>query len=995
MKNQLYAMTIILAALLAAATSFAEKMSVETHTALIQKLESVYSFSEESVSKQNMTIRLADLYSERARMYAMLEEGRGDVKYKKEIKSDRSRALGLYEKAFKNEKNTEKKGLILFQRAHLQHLQGQSIQAKKLYDDIIKDKQSYDAQIVAQAHIEAGDYEFNKGNFKKSKEHFDTALKTPNIVRASYAKYRIAWCEFHIGRTEVAIKNLRTLLSDVQSFKKSNGEHDQSFQEEASRDYATFIARRDLKDGDIESVLNLSPENVRQANLTYLATELDRTGKKKSALRVWAIIGLQNPNSESKLEGQIKIARIQYDLGKKAQTVVEIQKAVELLKDDDCDDISLCNTQQQQIRKIITDWGMAEEKTPSVELVEAYKVYTFDDAEMAFWGAQAAQKRKQWKDAFALFNRSANLSHQKIKSIKSDNKKSFDKSIYNIFEGSLLGSIDSAEQSQDLTMRSQAYDQYLKLNANGSKALEVEYQIAQVALEEKKYEEAAQKFKSVAYSERKDTGVKDKAADLSLDTLVILKDDKKIEQWANEYAHKFPKRKKEFQTIARKAVLNQAAQVINTSNSKSDLDGQYEKLAKTDMSTATEEEKKSFNKHRILIAGKTKNLDALISSTNSMLKSKNISQKERNELLSQQAWAYEMKLDFKSAYKTLKKINPEKSEVSEHTLKLGITSELAGQNPTNHYEDYISISNNKFKKQNVALSLVRISKNKNKTFQKYKSLLRDNSTLYMAAGMYAYDEKPTDTLRGQLLAQRGSGNTFEGQLLIREIGIERIEKDQKELTKHKLEPRNQNTLGRSIQKRISLLNSFERKTQKIVESKDFTLQFVALQIVAKENRRLANDILKLPAPKGLKKQQREEYRKLVAEQVKPYQEKAAEVTSTLSKLWSEKESSAFEEVLTLSYQTQAPGNKTAKGEVKIVKRVAGILGYDTSDMAKKWQQRQKMSQKLGQLKTKIRQNPFDSSYLKEMKEIEEQLNPGPMVAYLNSRIDMTDGGGRN
>jgi uncharacterized protein (DUF1330 family) len=318
-------------------------------------------------------------------------------------------------------------------------------------------------------------------------------------------------------------------------------------------------------------------------------------------------------------------------------------------------------------------------------------------------------------------------------------------------------------------------------------------------------------------------------------------------------------------------------------------------------------------------------------------------------------------------------------------------AELAQMDPRPHYEKYLKISNNKFKKQNVALSLIRLSKNKNKEFQKYKSLLKDNSAIYLAAGMYAYDEKPTSSLKTHLLSQKGASQTFEGQMLIRENTIEQILKDAKTLQAHKLESETQIRLERSIQKRVSLLGQFEKRTQQIITSKDFTLQFVALEIAARENKRLAQDVLKLPAPKDLKKAQIQEYKKLVSEQVKPYQEKYLEIKSKLAQLWSSKENSSFEDVLVLSTQYQSPGYKTAQKEVQVVRRVAQRQGFDISELTKIRQQRQKMSQKLGELKNKVKKNPFDSSYLKEMKDIEERLNAGPMVAYLNSRIDLVGG----
>jgi hypothetical protein len=634
-------------------SAFADKMDLETHTSLINKLTQIIGFTEETTSKQNMMIRLADLHSERARLYAMENEGKGEATYKKEIESDRKTALGLYEKAFvKCPKKTQ--GLVLLQMAHLNQLLGEDKKSKALFEQIIKNKKKYDSDIVGEAYIEAGDFEFNSGNFKKALSDFKAALDIKNSPRKSYAKYKIAWAHFHMGDTNKSIQLLIVLLKDQNTFKRADGSFDASFQEEASRDLATFFARKDVDAKDIQTLIELTPPNMREANLTYLANELDRSGKKNSSLQVWSVIGNDKKNGEDKIEGQIKIARIQYDLNKKPDTVKEIQKAADMLKSD-CENEENCKVLTQQLRKLITDWGKAEERNPSEYLINAYKIYTsnFADIEINFWAGIAAQKRKQYADSFNFYKNAAELSYESV----NNNKKNPDPSVGKILEGSLLGAIEVSEQSKIIELRDQAYAQYLKYNPNGEKALEVEYQIAQVLLEKGEHQKAASKFKDIALTTKKGSqSIKDKAADLSLDTLVLLKDDEKLEEWANEYAAKIPARKIEFLAIARKSTLNQAAKAINAGKADSELEKHYSKLARTDLGSATPTEKINFYKHRTLIAYKIKNLDALIVSSNLTLNEKNISASDRNEALTQLAWAYEMKLDFKNSLATLKKL---------------------------------------------------------------------------------------------------------------------------------------------------------------------------------------------------------------------------------------------------------------------------------------------------------------------------------------------------
>lgn len=973
--------------------ALAEKMDLNAHTSLINKLTEIIGYSDESVSKQNMIIRLADLHSERARLYAMENEGKGESTYKKEIESDRKTAIGLYEKAFKKaQKRTQ--GAILLQMAHLHQLLGNSKKSKSLFDQILKDKKHYDTEVVAEALVEAGDYEYNQGNFKKSLTHFMNAAAIKNAPRKNYAKYRIAWGEFHLGNTSKSIRLMIAFLKDQNSFKRADGSHDNSFQEEASRDLATFLARKNITANDIATLIEVSPNNVKQSNLTYLATELDRTGKKQSSLQVWAVIGSQKQKGDEKIEGQIKIARIQYDLNKKKETVKEISIAAKMLIED-CEDEQNCKVLQQQLRKIVTDWGQAEERNPSAELVEAYKIYTtnFPDIEVNYWAAIAAQKRKQYKEAFYFYKNSAELSYEYK---RGKDLKTQDRNIHRIFEGSLLGAIDVAEQSRLIELRDQAYQQYMKLNADGEKALEVRYQMAQLLLERAEHQKAAQAFKDIALTTAKGPqSIKDKAADLALDTLVILKEDEKLEEWAFEFAQKIPKRKSEFLAIARKSILNQAAQAINNSKSESELQKHYSKLEKTDLSKSPAQERVNFYKHRTLIAYKVKNLDALIVSSNLVAKDKSSTQAEKNEALTQLAWAYEMKLEFKNALATLKKIQPAKNKMDEHALKMGMLAELAGQDPTPYYKQFLDISKSSKQKEEVAYNLVRLAKNKTKAFNQYKSYLTRNMTLYMKAGMYAYDVNQSASLKKELLSKRGSSATFEGQLIERMDAIKEIQQQASTLARHKLRNSGPKNLRNSIAERVTHIARLERLADRAIKKKDFTLQFLALSSLATENKRLAQDILKLPTPKGLNKAQREQYKKLVEAQVAPYNDKSKEILAKTNELWRAREDSALPEIMDLSIQKDAPGTRIAQAEINLVNQTAKRLNYSSQDIAKKWQQRQKLSQELASVRTQVSKNPFDSSYLEKMKEIESKLNRGPMVAYLNARLSELKEGAKN
>lgn len=972
-------------------SAYAEKMDIDTHNVLIDKLEQVVGLSEEGVSKQALIQRLADLHSERARLYAMENEGKGDIKYKNEIEKDRTAALKLYEKSIKTATNIDKPK-ILFQMAQIHHLLGNPKKAQKLYEEIVKNQKRYDKELVALAYIELADYDYYKQKFTSARKIYNKAISIKESPRKAYIKYRIAWCDFQLGSTRGALQKMVILLSDTSMFKRPDGSTDQSFQEEASRDLVTFYARYGVTSDDIATIARLSPANAKDANLTYLATELDRTGKKKSALLVWATLGTQKRSDDDKLEGQIKIAKIQYDLNKKDQAIKEIALAAKMLKESDCDDKAKCSNYKQLLRTVVTDWGKAEEREPSSQLIFAYKAYLseFNDLEMNYWAGIAAQKKKLWSESFNFFKKSSELAYEVI---HDSSMKSTIVNVDKIFEGSLLGTIEAAEQTKNLELRDQAYAQYIRLNPRGEKSIEVNYQIAQVFLEKNENEKAANKFKEIALSDANGPkSIKDKAADLAIDTLVVLKDDAKIESWATEFSQKIPSRKQEFLIIARKAIINQAAVTINQSKANSELQKQFDKLSKTSLSSASSLEKINFQKHRLLLATKLKSMSEVILAATMLLKEKGLSKDDQRDANQQLVWAHEMNLDFKSARAVLIRMDVPKGNEGEHTLKLAVMTELAGLNPTFYYEKFLKISNDRNKKQDVALTLVKLAKNPSVAFNKYKSHL-SGSSKYVIAGLYSYDHKRSKSLKKDLL-NNAKHNTFEAQLLLREDEIKTISDKAVKLSRHKLS-KSTKWMKSSIAERVNQIAQMEKIAAGAIKQKDFTLQFLSLASVSIENERLAKDMLALPQPKGLNKEMKKQYSTLLAQQVEPYLVNAKAVKKKVNELWDAKEDSGFKDVLELSNQPTQAGSKVALEEVYSVTRTAKKLKYRVKDLAQKQPERRKLAQELANLKTKVKKNPYDSSYLRKIKDIEERLGSGAMVAYIDARLTKLSAGGKN
>src|SRR4051812_12264169 len=82
--------------------AYAEKMDLTTHTLVIEKLENVrQSLDDKNPSLIDISLRLADVYAERARLLILNDN-------EKDSKTDRESALKLYQSSFKKASTSQK-----------------------------------------------------------------------------------------------------------------------------------------------------------------------------------------------------------------------------------------------------------------------------------------------------------------------------------------------------------------------------------------------------------------------------------------------------------------------------------------------------------------------------------------------------------------------------------------------------------------------------------------------------------------------------------------------------------------------------------------------------------------------------------------------------------------------------------------------------------------------------------------------------------------------
>lgn len=1018
--------TLLLTALLCTALSAAssrasvptnlvtEKMDVGTHGFLIEKLETVLAATPKGDSTRvPARLRLADLYSERARLIFMqeIEQGcQGDAKKTTEqtvtcgqSAGDRKKAIEHYEAALK-ESSGKMQSRILFQLAYLYEANGRDSQAASLYKRILQiGSPTFSKIVLGQSEAGLGEVAFRAKRFSAARKHYENALKNSETPRRGWIHYRIAWCELNLNQAEKGKARLLTVLKtpELLRIESTDGiKADESFQEDIAHDLTIFYGRTGFSQADIENLWSLSPVDARKEILIELANEAERLGQKRASIAVWATLA-QKANEDKgglknleRLEAQIRVAYLQYALGEKQAAAAGVETAVAIWKKSGCAPEAECELLKKRLRKLVIDWNKNETTEPSLTLLAAYTSYVSqfpEDAEMAFWGANVARELKQARQAAKLY-RIASSSARAILSAKGPAAN--DPNIPTVFEGSLVAEVEMAEQTGDAALKTEAYNHYLAFNPKGPKVLEIRYQLADLAYKAGDHKAASVAFFAIATGQVEGAescrdglpnGVCKQAADLALDSTVILRDEVRLEAWAIALSEQSPKHRDEFLGIARKARLNMAAKAATSeSKSQSAMRENLDKLKALDLRKASREEALLTYRNRFVLAEKLGDFAEANAAAIAVLKYPGLTGSEREDALAKQLWIAEMQLDFGTAYATAKKMKMPKLTAVDRELKLALFAELAGQNPRPHLETYIRTTKDKRGKLVARAKLVKLSGYDLKEFARQFNELKAQRAIFAAVALEVYSRHPSKQLAAKILGVRGMRQTAEGGHIARAKELKAMQAWLASTGRSVL-PRgaSDRVLAHAIKSRMAELARADRFANQMIAAKDGWLQAVALTRVMNENRRLKEEILALPLPKGLKAKDQARYQQLINKQVRPFEQKAQSIERKVAKFWA---SSAAENLAREVETSHGPRRQFLVLQARVLASGSPEAISRRLQQAIETEQQESRVAQVESARRDVRQNPFDFESLRKLRELEAEAGRETMVAYLDTRM---------
>lgn len=979
--NDILILGAFVTGILSSPQAFADKMNAETQDLVIKKMERVLSAMEKNdaawVSSQQ---RLADLLSERARLRFMLEV-ESNCDGCKGSKEDRQKAIRIYESILTAIKLNEH-GPILFQLAHLYEMAGQNDKAISLYEGIIKDakKKKISADIVTRSHVGLGDLLFQKGRFKEAREHYNVALKDAGLKNRYLTVYNIAWCEFNTGNLKGAISTLEGLLKNPSQITRETEEgskYDAPFHTDILRDLASFYTKQDVTSREISTFETLTPTEKRKDLLLHFAKETDRIGQKKAAQEIMSrYMAIAALTKEEQVEASIQLAQINYDRGQTKESVAEFSKAAATIQKTGCDD-DKCEQMQKSMKRYVTELHRSKKLNPDQDLMNAYITYnkTFpQDKEMTQRGAAVAMELNNFPVAVSLYR---TISENRDFSSKER-------------EEALLNEVSAAEKANNPTLQKEAYIHYLKYASRSEKSFEVKYQLAYLGYQQKQYTQAADDFEELAKDKDGKMELRKKAADLSLDALVQAKKEKELEDLAWEYSQVFPQSRLEYETIARKSLMNRVARVTNDSTSeKSDLKKAFSSLESEKIKTASNQEKILFYNNQSVLAKKIGDDQAYLEALTALLSVPGLTREQKEKTLEQLTGYYEKTLDFKNAYATALKLESTKISEKEKEFRLGTLADLAGLNSAKHYRKSLDAGLNGERSLIVRQRLVLNSENSLNELKRQAPELKQKPSLLNETTLLVYAKTGNAAALKSILdmkeMRRQSANLF----IKKQDFYKKIQSVKAAMSSHQLNSSKDRLLQKTIAERVALLKKADKVLAESLSYKDVTAQMMSLNLVSSENERMVKDLAALPMPKGLTPQEQQQYITLLKAQSRPYLLKAKASLQKQQEIWNK--SSALAQIIRDFQMARPEVRNLLSRELNLLVAIPG-KGAMKSALEDALDERQFSARDLLAARNTVAEDPANTRNIEKLKALETKIGHPLMPAYLEARLSLLQRG---
>ncbi len=973
---------ILFIGLVTVSSGFAQDIDAATQDKLIEKLTQVsLNMAPGDGSRTSIVLRLADLHAERGRRLSMKELNEGCTVCNAGTK-DREKAIRYYNESL-SALDGEQKARVNTQIGHLYELTGNEAKALAMYEALLKEKNE---KVVSEAQLSLAEIYFKKRNYSQALAFYKKVAEShPN--QKGLAMYRAGWCYFNLGQIQPSVNELKKVLESPELLSRSQSgivSVDKQFQEEVSRDLATFLARLPFDKAELDTLYKLSPDNAKLAHLSYLASEYERLGQVAPAIAAWRYSIDRQTEPKARMEGHVHLAQLQAQHQNREAAIKDFETSLAIWGSLGACSDDTCKQLKTRLRQFVLDWNQIEKKAPSQELLAAYQKYLAvfpQEVDMRLWQAQVAAQLKDYELAMKEHLLVAQTLSQEIKAGTADKTKK------EWLEVSLLAAIENAELLKDAKGIDQTTQAYLDLSVDRKKEVDVRYQRAQIQYEAANYAVAAEQMKAIALDKKAPMDLRSKAADLSLDSLVLLKDDTRLESWSKELSAALPQQADSFLGVARKSVLTQSSQLASAQN----LDQAWIVLVRFDSTGASQDEKTSYLKNKLILAEKLRKLPEARDAADQLLRQPGLSAEDTQFALSRKAWLAELQFDFATALAATEKIVDKSVDPASRYLKMALLAELSQKDATSYYRQFVKESKDTEKTTAVVAQIVKKSAQPEKEFTAYKSILAQKPEFYTEAIYEIYAK----TGKASLLSQATTGTqnviTPYGKAAARTELLAQYTAQKEKIAASKLDTANQKKLAQSLKARVALLEQTEKLAAKAVDQQEWASQIVLLNLLAEEHQRFYNEVLSLPVPAGLSPEEEQQYLGLLTEQAAPHQTKSNDIRAKLAEIYKNKD--AFAKFSATVQGQVEPVRTVFVKEMQMVKAVvpADLQGLLVETQVVKAEPGAPAIAEAEKLRQSVRESPFDKERVEQLLNYEKQLGRSSMVSYLQGRLETLQG----
>ena len=230
-----------------------------------------------------------------------------------------------------------------------------------------------------------------------------------------------------------------------------------------------------------------------------------------------------------------------------------------------------------------------------------------------------------------------------------------------------------------------------------------------------------------------------------------------------------------------------------------------------------------------------------------------------------------------------------------------------------------------------------------------------------------------------------------GQRLLRVENLKSINTIKAKVRNHKINSSTTKRLSKTLNRRISLIESLEKAYADAASDKDWLSQAVALEIISFEYHRLYNRILKFPAPRGLKKNELVQYSALLNQQALPYRKKSDTAKHKAARFWNQNK--LFTNLVSEHNSAKRSIQKMITHEIKEVSRYAPTGTRQILASARKTST--PSNNEIKSNYEKLRSQPFNQNQIAKVINLETRRERPVVSTYLSERLKVSQKRSRN